>query len=652
MAELNAGVRMFYTRPSDGLTYCFDPVPLLAESKEFSRTVDERLGTIHTMTFNGTLLPNVPALSGVDSNASCIELLDRKSDQICFALAEDFGDLLIIDGSGYPIVVAKPRVLSISFEESQIVNHRKYNIVFEFETDFAVGAKVKEYTETWAFNQQDDDTVGVTHQINAVGISEPGIATAIANARTFVLTKIGPVDKTQAVAIQTPNVQALVSVDMLLAFNKVFSESSNITDGTYDVTETWTLASGSFKDDRTIEHSFELNGDDILVETLTINGTVLGYGDTTIDKFAAAVAGFDGTVAGEINFADTSGIFSKSRSDNRFGGTVGYSIVRTPSGDDIEGRSISRSIDFQDDGSVIQVVTTTASVRRGSAKTIDEAVNYCFANNFPLDSAEPIFTASLSGNVQTVSTQRDDVLKSFSLTRAFVDQSTALYKETYEVNRQQQVDTSETQITIQGEVIGLGVEIGTKSQVRFVNASGAFFGTIEALIPSRVANIIPTGSCIDGSPNSTSFGFNPFVGSISYSQTFTNRFLTNNVNILKEEIDITFQLQAAVVASIAIPGKASGPILQDQETKTGLSKSLTINYTMKEPDDACVGGVAGSNALINIALTESAILIDNTPAMNSRGEKPTSSAVFKTADTYSFNRQTNVFTRNVTWLYL
>jgi len=237
------------------------------------------------------------------------------------------------------------------------------------------------------------------------------------------------------------------------------------------------------------------------------------------------------------------------------------------------------------------------------------------------------------------------------LTRSFVDQSTLLYRETYEVNRQQQVDTSETSIVINGEVVGLGIETGTKSQVRFVNASGAFFGTIEALIPSRVATIIPTGSCIDANPNSTSFGYNPFVGSISYSQTFTNRFLTDNVNILKEEIDITFQLQADIIASIGIPGKASGPILQDQETKTGLSKSLTINYTMKKADP-CDGAVSSSNALINIALVESAILIDNTPAMNSRGEKPVSSAVFKTADTYSFNRQSNVFTRNVTWLYL
>ena len=646
----NAGTRMYYTRPSDGAAYCFEPVPLLAESKEYSRTVDSRLATIHTLTFNGTLLPGLPALSGVDPNASCLQLLDRKSDQMGSVLSEDYGDLLIVDSSGYPVIVAKPRVLSLSFDESQIVNHRKYNLVFEFESEFSDDAKVKEYSENWSFNQNEDDTVAVSHQINAVGITEPGIATAIENAQTYVLTKIG-LDKTKAVAIQVPNVQALVSVDELLAYNHVLSEASNETDGSYDLTETWTLASGGFKDDRTVDHSFELNGDNILVETVNINGTVLGYGDTTIDRYASAVDGFNNTVIDEIDFNATSGIFSKSRGDNRFAGTVTYSIVRSPSGDNIEARSISRSLDRQDDGSVVQSVTTSATVRKGSASSIDVASDYCFANNYPIDSAIPQFSAALSGNLQSVSIQRDDVVKSFSLTRIFVDQSTELWAETWELSRQQQVDTSETQITIQGEVRGLGVETSTKSFVRFASASGAYYGIVEPAIPSRVASIIPTGSCIDSNSTSTSFGYNKFTGVISYSRTFSNRFLTSNPNITKEEVDVTFHLAADVVSTIPVPGKLSGPILQDQETKTGLSKTLAINYTVSATGN-CVGNVVNSNAQMAIGLAESDILVNNTYLTNSRGEKPVSSATFKTADTYSFNRQSNVFTRNTTWLYL
>jgi len=39
----DGGVQMFYTRPSDQKTYCFDPVPLLGESKEFLKTGAENV---------------------------------------------------------------------------------------------------------------------------------------------------------------------------------------------------------------------------------------------------------------------------------------------------------------------------------------------------------------------------------------------------------------------------------------------------------------------------------------------------------------------------------------------------------------------------------------------------------------------------------
>lgn len=643
---------MFFTRPSDGATYCFEPVPLLAESKQFSRTIDSRLGTVNTLTFNGVLLPNRPALSGVDPSASCLELLDRKSDQLTSALSEDFGDLLIVDASGYPVIVAKPRVVSLDFEESQMVIHRKYTVVFEFETDFDDNAKVTEFTESWNFSQQENDTVVVSHNISAIGISEPALSTtAIANARTFVLTKIG-LDKTQAVLLKTPTVQSIVDVDNLSAFNHVLSETSDITAGSYQAQETWILASGNFKDDRTIEHSFNLNEEDLLIETISINGTVQGYGDTTLDKFANALDGFDNTVVGQIDFNATSGIAAKSKTENRFAGTISYSITTAPSGDDIESRSISRSIDMQDDGSVTQTVTTAATVRPGSSATIQSAIDYVVANNFPVNSTIPIFDVALSGNLQSSSVQRDDTQKSYSLTRVFVDQSTLLWTETYEVNREQQADTSEITITINGTVQGFGVETGTKSEVRFVNASGAFFSTVESAITARITEIIPTGSCISTNPTSDSFGFNRFTGTITYSQSFINRFLTDNVNILKEEIEVSYRLAGQVVAEISIPGKASGPILQDQETVTGLEKSLVISFTMKALEDSCDGGVSGSNTVIDIALIESNILIDNKPSENTRGEKPESSTVFKISDTYNFNRQSNVFQRNVTWKYL
>lgn len=646
---------MFYTRPSDQATYCFEPVPLLAESKEFLTTPDgdTRLTTIHTLTFNGTLLPTRPALSGVPVGASCIQLLDRKSDQLCSALSEDRGNLLVVDGSGYPIINVNPIVRSLDFEESQIVNHRKYSVVFEFESDFG-NEKIRDFSDTWSFAQQEDDTIVADHTISAVGVRD-GLTSPIANAKAFVKPRLG-FDGTQSEVLNPPIVPALIAISGMMAFNRIISETIDNTAGSYEVTESWVVASGNFRDDRTTEVSSELDDVDTLVDTITINGTVQGYGDTTFEKFANAKNAFNTFVTPQIGFNDASGIASKTISSNRFTGTVTYSIVRIPSGinNQLESRSIARTFDRNEDGSVVQNITTSATVRVGSASGIQAAIDFCFANNTVISSTEPIFDASLSSNLITVSTQRDDVAKSFSLTRSYIDQTTALFREEFEVNRQQNFDTSITSITVNGTVQGLGTEAGTKTKVRFGAASGAFFGTIEGLITSRAAAIIPAGACIDSNPISFTLGFNELAGVITYSQTFESRFKTTNPAILKEEIQVSFTNQADVIAEISIPGKADGPILQDQETKTGLEKDLDITYSMDRQSDACANltAVAASNTVLQTALDESDILINNTSGQNPRGEKPNSSKVFKVEDGYNFNRQTYVFTRNVKWKFI
>ncbi len=647
-------VRMFYTRPSDGATYCFEPVPLLAESKEFLKTAggDTRLATVHTLTFNGTLLPTLPALSGVPTGASCIQLLDRKSDQLCSALSEDRGNLLVVDGSGYPIIKANPIVQSLEFEESQIVNHRKYSVIFEYESDFGNNA-IKEYVDTWSFNQQEDDTVAASHTISAVGIA--GSLSSILNAKAFVKPRLG-FDVSQSEALNPPIVPALIAISGLSPFNHIVSETIDNTAGSYEVTETWVLASGSFRDDRTTDISSELDETNNLIETVTINGNIQGYGDTTFEKFTNAKNAFNTFVVPQIGFNDPSGISAKTISRNRFAGTVTYSITRIPDGAEqqLVNRSISRTFERGEDGSVTQTVTTSASVRQGSASGIQAAINYCFANNTVIGSTEPIFDASLGSNLVSVNTSRDDITKTFSLTRSYIDQTTALYREEYDIQRQQNFDSSVTNITINGTVQGLGTETGTKSKVRFASASGAYFGTIEGLITSRAASIIPVGACINSSPISTTLGFNELAGTITYSQTFESRFKTTNGAILKEEVQVSFTNQSQVIAEISIPGKADGPILQNQETLTGLEKDLNITYSLKRQPDACtnINAVTSSNVAIQTALGESDILVNNTVNQNARGEKPVSSKVFKVEDRYSFNRQTYVFTRNVKWKYI
>ena len=661
MSNPNALTQMYYIRQSDGLAYCFSPVPLISEQQQKLVTriddTETKLGVITTYTFTGTLLPDIPALSGVSSDATCLELLDRKSDQLKYALNEDRGNLLIVDATGYPVMSVYPKVTSLDFDESQMVQKRDYTISFEHESEFTAGRQVSDYSENWDFGFQEDDTISVSHSVSAVGISDiPAGTGALQNAKNFVLTRANSIRKDRASFLTSPYVSSLVDIDNLTEFNHIRSERVDEVLGSYEVSETWILASGTFKDDRTIDISYEANETGGLAPTTTINGTVLGYGDTTTARFNAAVSGFLNTVVGEIDFNDTVGVTSKSRSDNRFTGQVSYSITRGPTDAEasaLQNRSITRNLQRNEDGTVSQTVTTSASVRLTSPSGIIAAQEFCFANNYPISfTVEPFFNAALSGNIESVGIELDEINKSVSLTRVFREQGTILYREEWQTSRQQNLESATTSISVNGSVAGLAAETGTASIVRFIAASGAFWNTIYPLIRGRAVDAAPSGTCLSATATSTTIGYNKPQGLVSYDFQYDNRFLTSNPNILDEKVEATYDLAGEVVAEIPIPLKPDGPIFQPQQTVTALQKSLRIQYTMLPSGTSLCSMTTATQALLESeALRESNILVNNTPSQNNRGEKPQASGVYKVSDQYSFNRQSLTFGRNVQWKY-
>lgn len=651
---------MYYVRKSDGLAYCFSPVPFIAETNEVGRSsigdADTKLVNTVRLTFAGTLLPEKPALSGVNPDASCLELLDRKSDQLKAALSEDYGNLLIVDSSGYPVLSVYPRVVARDFDNSQMVVKRDYNVSFEYENEFQDSRKIKSFDESWDFGQQPDDTVNVSHQLNAVGIHEyPAGTGALENARRFVLGRANSLDRTQFRFNKQPFVPAILDLSNFTEYNHIRQETSNVTSSQYSVNETWLMASGNYKDDRTIQTSFNLDEASNLTTQVTINGTVQGYGDTTFARFTNATTAFITVVAPEINFNSPTGITNRQRTDNRYAGTVNYSLTfSVAASGEVQDRSIQRSFTRNEDGTVTQTVTTSASIVQGSPSGIGVAIEYCYANNYPLSNyVEPLFNASLSGNVESVSSQRDEIKKSFSLTRGFREQGHPLWREEYQVSRETSIENALTTISVNGTVAGMAAETGTNADVRFRAASGAYYGQVEGAIRTRAFSIAPSGTCVSANPNRTTLGYNIPNGVITYSWTFDNRHLTSNPNIVNEKISVSYKLASDIIASIPIPGKTTGPILQDQETETGLEKNLKIQYTMESGNIPCSMITSYQYYLLEQdALGESNILINNTALQNSRGEKPMATGgVFKTADQYSFDRDSLVFSRDTTWLY-
>lgn len=650
----------FYVRQSDGLVYSFCPVPTIAESHEILRTPNKeysgRLATINSITFNGVLLPSLPALSGVSSDATCLELLDRKSDQLRGALDEDRGNLLIFDSNGYTVLNVRPIVASINFDDSRMTTDRKYSVVFEWESDFGT-AKIREFSDTWSFGAQEDDTVQVQHTVSAVGIPDlPAGTGSLQNAKAFVLSRSNSLDRSKPSFLTAPYVPSLIDLSGYTEFNHIRSENVNEPAGNYEISESWVMASGAFKDDRTIQTTYTVDLQGASSQQLTINGTVQGYGNTTFERYANAASGFLNFVTPQIGFGALGPGQEASRTDNRFAGTVSYTIKAIPSGaEQVQNKQISRTITRNEDGTVTQNVTTSAQVAPGvTGIAVPRA--WATAANFPIDSTEPPFTASLSGNLESISVQIDDINGTYSLTKAYRDQGALNYREEWQVQRQANAENAVVTVSINGTVVGLATEQTTSSEQRFVYASGAFFAAngIYSKVRERVLEIMPTGTCISSNAKQETLGYNKKNGIITYSYSYDNRFLSTNPYILNEEVEVTFSRQADVVVEIPIPGKDTGPILQDQETKTGLQKTLRIVYRMRDNRDQSICQPLSSSLqsfLLETALIESDILVNNTMVQNTRGEKPIAQGVFKVQDEVTFSRQSLVFQRNVSWKY-
>src|SRR5690606_25609967 len=152
---------------------------------------------------------------------------------------------------------------------------------------------------------------------------------------------------------------------------------------------------------------------------------------------------------------------------------------------------------------------------------------------------EPFFNASLSGNIESVSIELDELNKSCTLTRVFREQGAPLYREEWQTSREQNLESATTIVSVNGSVYGLGAESGTNTTVRFTHASGAFWNTIEPLISSRASAVAPSGTCLSSTPISKTIGYNYLQGIITYDYRYDNRFTTSNPNIVTELIEAT-----------------------------------------------------------------------------------------------------------------
>jgi hypothetical protein len=385
------------------------PAPLIDWSIE-SQFDDSgnRNGNLNKLTLTGTVLV-IPSGS--------YERMYEKHSELRTLFSVDNKDFVILAGPGNKTLAAgtiissglKPKITSLNIPADTQFQRIDYTVQLE---DLVAASGVSGVTSNlsnqWSFRENaDSNTVTVTHQISATG--PDGESDKFQQAFLAVRSRIG-IDKLpiQIPFFVEPNASGLFGFTHpsnpaggpIYEYSVLREETADVENGTYSVTETYTIVSGVPYYYSTRNESFQedVNG----IATVTIDGTVQGLGRTlsNTDTYGVGGIGFERAVSGFINHIkpnlrwEASGVYAKfkeggngsglavynprsfSVNQNKYAGTVNFSISFTddpsanlPSGIVSSNSSVavteglrlyaSHAVPFRRFGNVIQDIRTT-----------------------------------------------------------------------------------------------------------------------------------------------------------------------------------------------------------------------------------------------------------------------------------------------------
>lgn len=328
------------------------PAPLVTFSRGYTRNaVDVALSYQDSWVLRGVYL-NAPS--------GCFQDVVTGMESLKSIFSQDRLELVIKAGaasrslpSGTTIVSGiYPYIESISIPERTDQFYR-----FDYEVTLtnkiaASGASgvIQSSDDSWSYEEnQDYYSVTVNHTINAVGINTApsgAASNAVSNAKAFVTSRTGIANAPSGFPIYVePGAVSGVS-GTFYELQRTRRESVNLEQGSYDISETFVIGSGTrpFSDTRTFTYDKDANG----ISTVNVQGTVQGFKRT--DGTNTLVNGFTNAQSGFLNHVrpyitnDASGVYSywggsgilgiysptsTSISENRYLGTIAYSYTFT-----------------------------------------------------------------------------------------------------------------------------------------------------------------------------------------------------------------------------------------------------------------------------------------------------------------------------------
>lgn len=266
-----------------------------------------RTGNFNRITLTGTVLV-VPSGS--------YEQMYVKQEALRSTFSVDNADLVIIAGPANRTLAPgtiissglRPKVLSVNVAADTQFQRIDYTVELEdFNAVSGVSGVTSSLTDQWSFREnQESCTVDVTHQVSAEG--QDGETDKFEQAQRAVQARLG-IDKLP-ISIPyfvQPNASGLFGITHpsnpaggpIFEVSVQREEVADVINGTYSVTETFSIVSGVpfYFTQRTESFEEDANG----IATVTLAGTVQGLGRTITPLVGIGGVGFERAVSGFIN---------------------------------------------------------------------------------------------------------------------------------------------------------------------------------------------------------------------------------------------------------------------------------------------------------------------------------------------------------------
>ena len=165
-------------------------------------------------------------------------------------------------------------------------------------------------------------------------------------------------------------------------------------------------------------------------------------------------------------------------------------------------------------------------------------------------------------------------------------------------------DGGRSTASINGIVQGLLNNITDSYMVKYQNALN-FWNSYSPTIYGLVNAFVGSGISLNPIPSARSRGDNQLQGSIQYDYEYDTSLPTSIPNALSQTLTQTDGGGTPVMALIGVPGRSSGPVIQDMGTVSVKARGIQLEVIMilgfPEPDtDSFVNGFApaGSNVYV------------------------------------------------------